>query len=107
MSIPYTVSGGRVVPEWSEQVAPVLDQSLFWHWIWCEMGKPHQGVVYDVIRRASYIYHYVLVRDSQSKSNFQVFSDTIGNANGSDEILKLFMITPAYYTTVFRQVMKS
>jgi len=47
---------GRI-PGWSEFVAPLKTQSLFWHNLWIECGKPHDGVVADIMRRARARYH--------------------------------------------------
>ena len=42
---PLTMSSGRDILGWTEQVEPERDQSLFWHGMWCELGKPNQGIV--------------------------------------------------------------
>ena len=68
--IPLTRSGGRDMPGWTEQVEPEWDWSLFWHWMWCELGKPNKGIVYDVIKRARHRYHYA-VRCCK-KQNFDI-----------------------------------
>ena len=58
--IPLTRSGGRDMPGLTEQVEPERDRSLLWHWIWCELGKPNKGIVYDVMMRARHKYHYAI-----------------------------------------------
>ena len=54
--IPLIRSCGRDMPGWTEQVVPERDRSLFWHWMWCELGKPNKGIVYDVMERARHRY---------------------------------------------------
>ena len=58
--IPLTRSCGRDMTGWTEQFVPERDRSLFWHWMWCELGKPNKGIVYDVMKRARHRYHYAV-----------------------------------------------
>ena len=37
------------------------DRLLFWHWIWCELGKP------NVMKRARHRYHYAVRCCKKSK----------------------------------------
>ena len=67
------------------------------------MGKPHHGVVYAVMRRARHIYWFS-VQQQKIASNINnskdfwseiqpisnVISNAIGDANGFEEISKLF-----------------
>ena len=48
------------VPGWSEQVKPDGDGSILWHWIWLESSEPQSGIVYDVMKRVEYRYHYAV-----------------------------------------------
>jgi len=45
------------IPGWSEVVAPLRDQSLFWHNLWSDCGRPHQGLVADIMRKTRARYH--------------------------------------------------
>ncbi|ELT96186.1 hypothetical protein CAPTEDRAFT_185982 [Capitella teleta] len=39
------------------------DRSLFWHWIWCECGRPNTGALYDEkikMKRSRHQYHYAV-----------------------------------------------
>ena len=47
------------------------EQSLFWHWVWSEMGKPYNGVVYDLMKRSRHTYHYSVRRVKKNKINIQ------------------------------------
>ena len=38
-------------------VAPLRDQSLFWHNLWTDCGRPHQGLVADIMRKTRARYH--------------------------------------------------
>ena len=57
------------MPGWTEQFVPERDRSLFWHWMWCELGKPNKGIVYDVTKRARHRYHYAV---SCCKKKFEI-----------------------------------
>ena len=41
----------RQLPGWKELVKPERDNSLFWHWIWLECGRPNVGAVYECMKR--------------------------------------------------------
>jgi len=49
-------ASGRI-PGWTEHVAPLRSQSLFWHRLWQDCGKPHSGIVADIMRRSRARYH--------------------------------------------------
>ncbi len=48
------------VPYWNEGVQSLKDQALLWHDIWQQCGKPRDGVVAQIMRRAYHKYHYTL-----------------------------------------------
>ena len=50
----------KCVPYWQEEIQPLKDSALFWHWIWRECGKRNNGAVYDVTRRTRHRYHYAM-----------------------------------------------
>jgi len=43
-----------------DYVAPVREQSLFWHNIWMDCGRPDSGHVADIMRRTRAAYHYTI-----------------------------------------------
>jgi len=47
---------GRI-PGWTEFVAPLRAQSIFWHKLWCDNGRPHSGLVADIMRKTRVRYH--------------------------------------------------
>ena len=40
-----------MIPGWNERVQAQHDTSLFWHDIWVQCGRPHNGEVADIMRR--------------------------------------------------------
>ena len=59
----------RIIPGWAEYVAPAREKSMFWHNIWCECGRPHIGVVADIMRRTRAAYHYAIRHVKKNESD--------------------------------------
>jgi len=55
MTKPRSESGR--IPGWTEFVAPLRAQSIFWHNLWSDCGKPHSGLVADIMRKTRARYH--------------------------------------------------
>ena len=115
-SIPSSRLNVREVPGWNDEVRQAKDQSLFWHWIWLESGRPNTGHVYAIMKRTRHQYHYSIRRCKLNKQEIQrtklaenildptmfwselnkissvgkQISDTVGNASGSKKIAQLF-----------------
>ena len=52
ITIPQTTSGiTKEIPGWSDLAKQEREQSLFWHWIWCECGKlvNHITVIFIIL----------------------------------------------------------
>ena len=45
------------IPGWSEFVAPLRDESIFWHNIWVDYGRPRDGIVANIMRTTRARYH--------------------------------------------------
>ena len=39
-SLPKCAPPRGRVPMWNERIKPLRDDSLFWHWLWKEAGRP-------------------------------------------------------------------
>jgi len=61
-SIPITSPRdfSQSIPGWNEYVAPAREKSMFWHNLWSDNGRPHSGVIADVMRRTRSAYHYAI-----------------------------------------------
>ena len=108
------------------------EQSLFSHWIWLEMGKPQQGIVYNIMKRTRHRYHYAVRCCKKEKQviqktklannignskdfwqeikkinpNARLTSSTIDEANGASEISKLFFNKyRSLYNGVYRPIL--
>ena len=53
MCTPKTSSRGSsgVVPGWTAEVEPVRQDTIFWHNMWVQCGRPRNGIVADIIIR--------------------------------------------------------
>ena len=48
------------VPGWTDEVEPMRQTCIFWHNLWVSCGRPHDGVVADIMRRTRATYHYTV-----------------------------------------------
>ena len=73
----------KVIPGWNEHVQAQHDTSLFWHDIWVQRGRPHNGEVADIMRRTRSRYHYavryVMKEETRIKSNRMAEAISEGN----------------------------
>ena len=112
------VSHSKGVADWNEQVRKHREKAIFWHTLWVENGRPHNGVIADIRRRTRAAYHFALkkVKNNKEKSaanklaskmenkeskefwkevkkvrtGSSILPNIIDNAEGSEEICKLF-----------------
>ena len=56
-ALPHTRPHGHTLPFWNEKVEPLKEKSLFWHWVWIDCGKPHDGIVAQIMRSTRARYH--------------------------------------------------
>ena len=68
---PMGATGARPVPGWKDQVNPEREQSLFWHWMWLEAGKPNVVYIFDIMKRTRHQYHYAVRRCKYNRINIQ------------------------------------
>ena len=68
-----TKGSSKVIPGWNQHVQTQQDTSLFWHDIWVQCGRPHNGEVADIMRRIGARHHYavryVIKEETRIKSN--------------------------------------
>ena len=55
--IPKTTCGSHRKPKWTECVKPLKQDSVFWHRVWKDAGRPALGVLADIMRRTRALYH--------------------------------------------------
>ena len=55
--IPECKPAGHSKPGWNAEVKELREDSLFWHRLWIDIGRPQTGVVATVMRNTRYKYH--------------------------------------------------
>ena len=55
--IPECKPAGHSKPGWNAEVKELREDSLFWHRLWVDIGRPQTGVVATVMRNTRYKYH--------------------------------------------------
>jgi hypothetical protein len=59
--IPFTgVGATRRIPGWFEHIQPYKNTATFWHNIWMDMGRPHDGMVAQIRRTTLAKYHQAI-----------------------------------------------
>ena len=66
-TLPLVKHNARKLLGWNEHVKHEREQSLFRHWVWSEMGKPYNGVIYEIMKRTRHSYHYAVRRLKKDK----------------------------------------
>ena len=76
----------KSIPGWKEYVAPVREQSIFWHNLWIECGRPKHGHIADTMRMTRAKYHYTIRWVRQNETNFKnsKFAQSLINNNTKD-----------------------
>ena len=70
--IPITRSRTREAVGWTDHVKPERDRSVFLVLDVVRSGKPNTGLVYQIMKRTRYQYHYAVQRCKSNKLNIQV-----------------------------------
>ena len=55
---------------WNERIKPLRDDSLFWHWLWKEAGRPPTGVLASVMRNTRQ-YHRTVKLHKREELKFR------------------------------------
>jgi len=56
---------------WNDHVKPFKDQSIFWHRLWIDNGKPRSGIIADIRRRTRSKYKQAVKLVKRNQSNFR------------------------------------
>jgi len=71
INIPVTAhnAGSKSVAGWGKFLVSLREKSLFWHNVWFECGRPHSGVVADIMRKTRAAYHYAFRQVRRNKND--------------------------------------
>jgi len=74
------------IPGWTEFVAPLRAQSIFWHNLWLDCGKTHTGYVADIMRKTRARYHAGIrdVRRNESEIVNKRIASALAENNSRD-----------------------
>ena len=86
----------KSIPYWKDNIKPLKDKALFWHWIWLESGKRYIGVVDDVMKHTRHIYHYAMraAKRADSLMRRQRLAVACDNNNDKDMWKELKLMNP-------------
>ena len=106
----------KAIAGWNDHVKQAREQSLLWHFMWQQSGRPNHGHIYQIMKTTRHRYHYSVrwckkntqqIQRSKLAENIgysdtfwseprkiipatKQISETVGTAQGSSEISKLF-----------------
>ena len=69
-----------------DSIQPLKDKSLFWHNIWVDMGRPHEGIVAHIRRSTRASYHRAIRQALKDGNNVvkNKLADSILRNNSRD-----------------------
>ena len=53
------------IPGWRKELEPLRQDSLFWHAMWLQSGKPNRGQLYEVMKHVRNKYHYAVKKSKK------------------------------------------
>ena len=59
---------GGCIPEWTEQVAPLREKSIFWHQLCVNCGRPRDGLVTEIMRKTR-LWNHAVIRAVRRNEN--------------------------------------
>jgi hypothetical protein len=92
---PRTKNCKGVKPGWTKHVKPYREENLFWFNVWCEVGKPSEGVIYNNMRESKRQYFYAVrrIKRHEQSMRLECMSSSISNNKSRDffkEIKKMY-----------------
>ena len=57
----------KTIPGWREEIEPLRQDSLFWHFLWQQSNRPNSGSLFEVMKHVRNKYHYA-VRKCKAKA---------------------------------------
>ena len=69
---PRTKSCQGVKPGWNEHVKQYREENLFWFNVWCQTGKPGEGVIYNNMKESKRQYFYAVRRIKRHEKSLRL-----------------------------------
>ena len=70
-SLPKCAAPHGRVPLWNERIKPLRDDSLFWHWLWKEAGRPPTGALATIMRSTRAKYHRAVKEHKRNETDMR------------------------------------
>ena len=61
----------KIMPGWSEFVAPLKDQSIFWKSVWISAGRPLDNILHQLMKRTRNKYHFAVRKIKRLEQEIQ------------------------------------
>ena len=61
----------KSIAGWNENVKQAGEQSLLWHFIWPQSGRPNHGHSYQIMKTSRHRYHYSVRWCKKDKQQIQ------------------------------------
>ena len=93
---PLIKASRKAMPKWSAEIKPLKEDSIFWHWVWTECGRPTEGAIVDLYKSCKRRYHYAvrrIRRQERALRNAQM-AEHISNNNTRDFWREVSKIKP-------------
>ena len=75
------------VPGWKEQVKPYQEDLLFWQSVWRSAGRPGEGGLFDIMKKARNLYHYAVRRIKKKADLIRAQKILEASESGSSDLL--------------------
>jgi len=97
-TVPQMRPNFQSTPGFSEHVKPYREESMFWHNLWIDRGRPKTGHVANCMRRTRAAYHYAVRRVQRDKDvgSLAYADDLVILALPSVALRKMLKICYAY-----------
>ena len=79
---------GHCLPNWSTTVAPLKDDSLFWHSVWKDAGSPKSGALHQVMCHARRKYHAAVKQSKRMAGHLKSAQLLEASETGDIQLMK-------------------
>ena len=76
------------LPGWRSDLEPLRQDSLFWHAMWQQSGKPNRGQLYEVMKFVRNKYHYAVHKTKKIASSIRAQRLLEQSQSGDVDLLK-------------------
>ena len=78
---------GKAIPGWKSDLEPLRQESLFWHFLWQQNGKPNFGQLFETMKFVRNKYHYAVRKAKQLANSIRAKNLLEDALNGDSNLL--------------------